>query len=44
MVYEQMTPEQIDNLALVLCSIVAIATPVLLSVSIALDWIENFIR
>ena len=39
-----MTPEQIDNLALVLCSIVSIATPVLLSVSMAIEWIESFIR
>jgi len=39
-----MTPEKIDNIILVLSSIVTIMTPILLSVSIALEWIESFIR
>ena len=39
-----MTAEQTDNIILVLSSIVTIMTPILLSVSMALDWIESFIR
>lgn len=39
-----MTPGQIDNVILVLSSIVTIAVPILLSLSIAIDWIESFIR
>lgn len=39
-----MTAEKTDNIILVLSSIVTIMTPILLSVSIALEWIESFIR
>jgi len=42
--HAQMTAEKIDNIILVLSSIVTITTPILLSVSIALEWIESFIR
>ena len=44
MVYEQMTAEQTDNIILVASSIVTVTVPILLSVSIAIDWIESFIR
>ena len=39
-----MTPEKIDNVILVLSSIVTLLTPLLLSLSIALEWIDSFIR
>lgn len=39
-----MTPEQVDNVILVISSIITITVPILLSLSIAIDWIESFIR
>ena len=39
-----MTAEKTDNIILVLSSIVTLLTPLLLSLSIALEWIDSFIR
>jgi hypothetical protein len=38
------TNEKIDNILLILAVIVTFTTPVLLCLSIALDWIDRFIR
>ena len=38
------TNEKIDNILLILAVIVTFTTPVLLCLSMALDWIDSFIR
>jgi hypothetical protein len=38
------TNEKIDNILLILSIIVTVTTPVMLCYSMALDWIDSFIR